>query len=147
MQKQKSKTKKRKTLKPILKWQTGEYSRDAEFHFYLPYQFLLLCKLMNVTPEDVLHRFMETLDCGSWRREEISEKARQLIIDYFIECGYGKDYYTEEDKRKIFQELNAIGVVFPHNAKMKLLDLHSTWRHKYHNYWFKKWFKKIRRKP
>ena len=129
-----------------MKWQTGEYARMAEFHFWIPYQFLLLCKLMNVTPQDVVLRFMDTLDCGSWKREEISEKARQLIIDYFIECGYGKDFYTEEDRRKIFEEMNAVGIVFPRDGKTKLIDLHSKWRDKYQNYWFKKWFRKIRRR-
>jgi len=69
-QKTKPQNKRRKAITARrLKWQTGDYARMAEFHFYLPYQFLCLCKLMNVTPHDVLLRFMDTLDCGSWKRE------------------------------------------------------------------------------
>jgi hypothetical protein len=45
--------------KPNLKWQTGDYERHADFRFTLPYQFLLLCKLLNVTPEQVLRDFMD----------------------------------------------------------------------------------------
>jgi hypothetical protein len=112
----------------------GEYARFQDFHFWMPYQFLLLCKLMNTTPKDVLLNFMDTLDCGSWKREETSNKARQLLMDYFIECGYGKDFYTVEDRRKMFEEMNAAGIVWPQNAKMKLIDLHSKWRDKYHTY-------------
>jgi len=147
MKKQKSKNQKQKSIAtPRLKWQTGEYARFQDFHFWMPYQFLLLCKLMNTTPKDVLLNFMDTLDCGSWKREEKGNKERQLLIDYFIECDYGKDFYTEEDRRKMFEEMNAVGIVWPQNAKMKLIDLHSKWRDKYHTYWFKKWFRKIRRK-
>ncbi len=131
--------------KPILKWQTGEYDRQAEYKFYLPYQFLLVCKLMNVPPETVLINFMDTIDCGSWKREG-GEIQRQLLIEYFIACGYGKEYYTEQDIRKSFEELDAIGKLWPKDAKMKLIDLHAKWRDKYHTYWFKKWFSKSRRK-
>ena len=38
-------------------------------------------------------------------------------MDYFIESDYGKDFYTEEDRRKIFQEMNAVGIVFPRDGK------------------------------
>jgi len=146
MKRQSDKQKKKKITQPLMKWQIGDYARPAAFRFYIPYQLLLLCKLTNITPETLLHDFMDTIDCGSWKREETTEKARQLLIDYFIERGYGKDFYTEQDIRKLFEELNAIGMLWPRDAKMKFIELHSKWRNKYHTYWFKKWFKKLRRK-
>jgi hypothetical protein len=143
-QQQKQKTKKQTELR--LKWQTGDYARLAEFHFYLPYQLLLLCKLTSITPEKLLLDFMDALDHGSWKREEVSEKARQLLTDYFIERGYGKDFYSEEERTTMFKEMDSVGMLWPGDAKMKFIDLHTKWRDKYQNYRFKKWFRKIRRK-
>lgn len=131
--------------KPRLKWQTGDYERHADFRFVLPYQFLLLCKLMDITPDQVLTDFMDNLSCSSWKRQG-RDKAKERLIDYFVEHGYGQYRYTAEDIRAIFKELDAIGLLWPEGAKMKLIDLHAEWRDKYHTYWFKKWFKKPRRR-
>lgn len=67
----KTSTKKRIQQKPqpILKWQTGDYDRYAEFKFILPYPFLLLCRLVDKTPEDIIRDFADNLSCGSWKRE------------------------------------------------------------------------------
>jgi len=134
-----------KKIKPELKWQTGDYERHADFHFILPYQFLLLCKLMEITPHQVLIDFMDNLSCSSWKREG-RDNAKAKLIEYFIEHGYGQHHYTVEDIRTIFKELDAVGIVWPTNSKMKLIDLSAKWRGKYQNYWFKKWFRKPRRK-
>lgn len=137
---------KAKTEKPILKWQTGAYKRHANFTFFLPYQFLLLCKLLKVTPEEVIRDFTINLDCGSWEREG-KDIAKQHLINYFIECGYGQRYYTVDNIRQMFKEMDALGSLFPKDSKMKLVKLHAEWRDKYQSWWFKKWFYKIRRKP
>ncbi len=136
---------KKQEYKPQLKWQTGEYQRHAEFNFMLPYQFLLLCKLMDITPFQVLTDFMDNLSCGSWRREG-REKAKEKLIDYFIEHGYGQRCYSAEDIRCVFKEMDAIGMVWPDQGNSNLIDLTDKWRSKYHAYWFKKWFRKPRRK-
>jgi hypothetical protein len=139
------KNKPRKKSKPDLKWQTDDYERHAEFRFTLPYQFLLLCKLMDITPEQVLTDFMDNLSCGSWKREG-RDKAKEKLIEYFIEHGYGQQHYTVEDIREMFREMNALGLLWPNDAKMKLIDLYAKWREEYQTYWFKKWFRKPRRK-
>jgi hypothetical protein len=46
----------------------------------------------------------------------------------------------------MFKEMDAIGLVFPNNGKMKLIDRYDKWRNGYEKYWFKKWFGKTRRK-
>ena len=131
--------------KPKLKWQTGDYDRHAEFHFILPYKFLLLCRLMDVTPEGVIRDFADNLSCGSWKREG-RDKAKEHLINYFIAHGYGQHHYSEEDIREMFKEMDALGLLFPRDGKSKLVDLYADWRDKHHAYWFKKWFRKPRRK-
>ena len=145
MKKNSSKTSSRKKPKPELKWQTGRYDRHAEFRFFLPYQFLLLCRLMDVTPEEVIRDFTDNLSCGSWKREG-RDKAKEHLINYFIEHGYGKHHYDENDVREMFKEMDALGMLFPKDGKTKMVDLYADWRKKHHTYWFKKWFRKPRRK-
>ena len=141
----KTRIRRSRKIKPTEKWQTGEYDRHVEFKTVLPYQFLLLCKLMDVPPNQVLHDFMDNLSCGSWKREG-RDAAKERLIDYFVEHGYGQNIYSVEDIRSIFKEMDAIGLLWPEKAKMKLIDLHSKWRNKYYKYWFKKWFKNVRRR-
>jgi len=138
-----SKNKPPKKDKPKIKWQTGEYERCAIFRFTLPQQFLLLCKLTDTTPRQMLADFMDNLDCGAWKREG-RDTAKAKLVDYFIEHGYGQQHYTAADIRTIFKEMDAIGMVWPN--KMKLIDLSAKWRKKYQAYWFKKWFRKPVRK-
>ena len=89
--------------KPRMPWQTGDYQRHANFRFILPYQFLLLCRIMNITPDQLLTDFMDDLSCGSWKRQG-RERAKEKLIEYFIEHGYGRQHYTEEDIRAMFRE-------------------------------------------
>ena len=130
--------------KPELKWQTGEYDRCAEFRFVLPYQFLLLCRLMDITPEQVLRDFMDNLSCGSWNREG-RDNAKEQLINYFIAHGYGRHHYSKEDIRKIFIEMDALGMLLPTNANNDLVELYTNWRHKHHTHWFNQWFAMPRR--
>ena len=131
---------------PELKWQTGDFAKTQDFRFTLPYGFLLLCKLCNTTPNTLLTDFMDNLSCGSWNREGRDE-AKVNLLNYIIEMKYGMDRYTEKDLLQIFTELDAIGMLWPQNAKTKFIEMHAEWRNKYYNWWFKKWYKKYHRKP
>lgn len=124
--------------------QNDDYSRQAEFSFTLPQQFLLLCRLTDITPRQMLVDFMDTLSCGSWKREG-REVARGKLIDYFQEQGYGSNHYTPEEIKTIFKELDAIGSLYPFNASQELINEHTRWRKNYHTWWFKKWFEKNNR--
>lgn len=145
MKKTSTSGKAKRKLKPELKWQTGDYDRYPEYKFVLPYQFLLLCRLMDVKPRAVLLDFMNNLSFASWESEG-KEKAREYLVNYFIEHGYGQRYYSEEDIRKIFKEMDAVSLLFPKDGKNKLVDLYANWRSRHHAYWFKNWFRKPRRK-
>ncbi len=126
-----------------MKWQINEYSRTQDFHFTLPYQFLLLCKLIEVPPRQLLLDFIDNLSCGSWKRDG-RDQAKEKLIEYFLEHKYGQDYYTSEDLQKIFKEMDAVGMLFPSNDS-HMIDVYSDWREKHHKWWFKKWWGKYRR--
>lgn len=143
----KTSTKKRVQRKPQpeLQWQTGEYGRYTEFKFVLPYQFLLLCRLVDKTPEDIILDFADNLSCDTWDRKG-RDQAKEHLVNYFITHGYGQHHYSEEDIREMFKEMDAIGLLFPTNGEMKLVNLYTDWRDKHLNYFFEKWFKKPGRK-
>ena len=128
-----------------MKWQIGEYNRSMEFKTLIPYQFLLLCKIVNVTPKEMLLDFMDNLSCGSWRREGRDEINAKLV-EYFILHQYGHDDYTIDEIREIFKEMDAQGALYPKNGNENIVDLHVKWRDKYQKYWSKKWFYKGQRR-
>ena len=123
--------------KPKLSWQTGDYDRCVEFNFILPYQFLLLCRLMDTTPEEVIRDFTDNLSCGSWNREG-RDKAKEHLVNYFVAHGYGRHHYSEVDIRQMFREMDALGILFPTNGEREMVDLYAAWRDKHHTYWFEK---------
>jgi hypothetical protein len=127
--------------RPPLKWQTGDYARDARFEFHLPYPFLLLCRLMDTTPEQILVDFMDNLACASWKREG-RDRAKKHLVDYFIEHGYGQQLFSETDRREMFRELDAIGLLFPRSGDMKMIDAYVHWRNRQQHYWFAHWLNK-----
>src|SRR5687768_16276475 len=127
------------------KWQTGNYAPIQEFRFHLPYGFLLLCKLWDTTPNELLTDFMDNLSCGSNNRQH-REDAKQHLQQYIFEMGYGQQrHYNLQDIKDMFAELDTIGSLWPQEGTDKLMALHIRWQNKYHNHWFKKWYTKLRR--
>ena len=118
-------------------WKTGDYDRHANFKFVLSCQFLMLCKLMSVTPYQLLLDFMDQLSQESWSKEN-NILARQKLVEYFLLMGYGQDLRTQANITGIFKELDAISTLWPINAGMELIELHAAWREKYYEYWFEK---------
>lgn len=131
--------------KPELKWQTGAYDRRVKFSFLLPLEFLLLCRLMDITPEEIIRDFTDNLSCGSWKRMG-RDKPKEYLINYFIAHGYGQHHYSEENIRQIFKEMDAVGLLFPSDGNSKMVNLYAKWRDRHHRYWFKSWFRKPERK-
>lgn len=64
-------------------------------------------------------------------------KAKEELIEYFLEHRYGQDYYTPVDLQEIFRKMDAVGVLFPSNDS-DMIDAYSDWREKHHKYWFQK---------
>jgi hypothetical protein len=131
--------------KPCFKWQTGTYARHVTYEFIIPDQFLMLCRLMDTPPREVILDFMDNLACASWKREG-RDIAKAHLINYFIAHGYGQRHYTETEIRDMFREMDAMGMLFPSYGSVKMIDLYSKWRKKHHRCWFKHWYRKPRRK-
>jgi hypothetical protein len=136
---------KRPKPQPRFKWQTGAYARHATYEFIIPDPFLMLCRLMDIPPRDVIIDFMDNLACASWKREG-RDVAKEHLINYFIAHGYGQQHYSQTDIHGMFKEMDAIGMLFPSRGSMKMIDRYSKWRTKQHRYWFKQWWRKPRRK-
>lgn len=132
--------KKNRIRKPVIKWQSGEYAAEQQLTFEFPIQFLMLCKLANTSPFQLLTDFIDNISCGTWKREG-RDKAKSSLIDYFIEHGYGRHSFTPDELRLMFRELDAISLLFPKDAEPALLHMYADWREKYQQYWFSKWNK------
>lgn len=104
----------------------------------------MICRLLDITPRQLIVDFMDVLSCGSWKREG-REKCREQLIDYFIEQGYGSHLYPVADIRRMFMELDAIGMLFPRDAEPSFSEQHASWRENYHAYWFSKWNNRFNR--
>jgi hypothetical protein len=146
--KKKTTTKKkpqRRRIKPLLPWQTGEYAQYHTEKIRIPQQLLLICKVLDIPPMDLIDDFLNNAALAAWKREG-KDAAREKTIDYLIACGYGQEYYSEEERKQILKEADAQGMLWPKDADMELFDLAVVWREKYHKYWFNKWFCKRNRK-
>jgi hypothetical protein len=135
----------KKMPSPELSWQTDEFARVQEFRFHLPYAFLLLCKIWDITPEEIIYDFIENISHANHKRK-VSELAKPHLQEYIIEMGYGQGRYQIDQIKAMFKEVEAIGMLWPENAKMKMIKMHAQWRDKYYNWWFKKWYNKPNRK-
>lgn len=87
-------------------------------------------------------KYLQKARCG---KREGRDKAKEKLIEYFLEHGYGQDYYTAEDLRTLFREIDAVGLLFPSNDS-EMIDTYAKWREKHHRCWFQKWWLKYRRK-
>lgn len=110
--------------------------RREDLRLVMPCQFRMLCALTNVSPKKILHDFMNTLAMESFGLGKVKQ---EILIEYFLQCGYIQEHYTPENIRTIFSELNAVALLWPDKAGTKIINRHAKWRKMYHKYWFKKW--------
>jgi hypothetical protein len=133
---------KKKETKPRKPWHGA---KSEELRLRIPCQVIMLCQLMNICPDEILCGFLSCLAVE--KNKKNPEVAKQAIIDFFIHYGFGKDYYSEEEIRKMFTELQRVNDLWPDEpATSKFIDHHAYWRGKYWKHWFKKWHWKIRRR-
>ena len=133
--------KKTRISRPVIKRQTGDFQQTQSLKLDLPLQLLMLCKVINVTPQQLITDFIDNLSFGTWKREG-RERARELLKDYFLEHGYGQEVFSQDELRSIFQELDAISLLFPKDAEPEVLSAYSSWRQAYQGYWLEKWLHK-----
>lgn len=120
-----------------MKWQTGDYDRYAEFQFILPHPFLMLCRLLAITPEKMLRDFMDCLSCESLKPGP--EIPRAHLLDYVISQGYGQELYAGQELRELFREMEAMSILFPAGGKRKQVDRYVSWKSGHYKYLFRKW--------
>jgi hypothetical protein len=60
------------------------YARVQEFNMILPQQFLLLCRLVQITPYQMLYQFACNLGQESYSN---GEEAKISAKDYFLSMG------------------------------------------------------------
>lgn len=132
---------KKRAPKPKKPW---EGSQVLDFRLRIPCDVVMMCKLANVAPNDLLSSFLCCL--GVEKDEKNPLAAKEACIDFFIRYGHGSDYYSEDEIRKMFKELAMVNDLWPDNGTMKFIDVHAHWRKKYSKNWFKKWYWKVRRR-
>jgi hypothetical protein len=117
------------------------YMHVQDFHFILPVQFLLLCRLLQVEPRKVLYQFMCNL-----AHESYANGTEQKIAakEYFLSCGYGLELYTDWEIEQLFDELDNIAALWPKDGAEKRLNLHSKLRAQRYKNWYKKWYCRFR---
>lgn len=118
-------------------------SQLLELRLRIPCDVVMMCHLTDIKPERVLRDFLSCLAVENDARNPA--KAKQACIDFFISCDYG-EYYSEEERRQMFTELQRINDLWFEEAPPKFVNLHANWRRKYWKQWFKKWYRKVRRK-
>jgi hypothetical protein len=133
---------KKKEVKPRKPWH-GAQKFDKPLR--IPCHVVMLCKLMNTHPSEILQGFLDCLAVE--KNNKNPEAAKQATVDFFIHYGLGKDYYSEDEIRTMFSELKQVNDLWPNEpATSKFIDHHAYWRGKYWKHWFKKWYWKIRRR-
>lgn len=120
-------------------------SQVQEVRLRIPTDVVMLCKLVDAHPEDLLQCFMNCLALE--RNKKNPEAAKHASVDFFIRYGFGAEYYTEDELRQMFAELRRVNELWLDDLMTtKFIDHHANWRKKYYKRWFKKWYWKIRRR-
>ena len=120
-------------------------TKSQHLKLMIPCNLRMLCALLEVKPERLLTDFMWTV---SYSYGDATDEQRAAAVDYFMKCGYGQNLYKREEIELMFQELKAqkLLVINDENAKNDHRERHYRWSHMYVQYWFRKWFYKVRRK-
>lgn len=85
---------------------------------------------MDITPAQVLTDFMNNLSCSN-RKREGRDKAKEHLINYFMEHGYGQQLYSTEQIRNLFKKMDAVGLLWPGEQDVELMELYTEWREAY----------------
>jgi hypothetical protein len=115
------------------------YARCQTFDLILPYQFVLLCRMLQVTPEQVLYNFMCNLGQEGYSQ---GDEQKLMAMEYLIACKHGQPLYTETDIRTMVAGLDEISGLFPWKGKTHLKDIRTQYRSRYQQYWYRKWYPK-----
>lgn len=106
----------------------------------IPRQLMLLCDLLETTPQAVLQAFINdaSLEVNSSGSDE-----RRMAVEYFMRVGYGMHRYEFDQVEQMFDGLNWLRWQWPGNDKEKEKeDLQQ--RKNYLKRWHREWKSKKR---
>lgn len=116
--------------------------RNIRLSTRMPYQFYMLCKLIEIDPTEILIDFMRNIGMDY---RSTGELQRTKAMEYFISCKYGHSHYSEEEMKIMFKEMESLVALFPEDNDAKLIDLYAAWRERHQSFWFNRWFFRARR--
>ena len=132
-------TGKKPAVLPRMSWQKEEYSRVGEYKFVLPYEFLLITKLLGITPRELLRNFIDHL-CGCSVTKTTDALARQKLVEYLVLLKPGTGL-SSDDIWKMFGELQALTIPDLSEADEEMLNHFEAWKNHYLHHWYHKWNK------
>ena len=107
--------------------------RSVRLSTRMPYQFYILCKLIEVNPTVILIDFMRNIGMDY---QSMGELQRTKAMEYFMSCKYGHSHYSEEEMKKIFKEMECLVALFPEENDAKLIDLYVAWKERHQSLFF-----------
>ncbi|TXJ22831.1 MAG: hypothetical protein E6Q24_20100 [Chitinophagaceae bacterium] len=116
--------------------------RNLSLSIRMPYQFYMLCKLIEINPIEIIFDFMRNVGVD---HQSMGELQRNKAIEYFLSCKYGHSHYSEEEIKRMFKEMGYLVALFPEENDSKLIDLYAAWKERHQSFWFDRWFFRARR--
>ncbi|WP_256009590.1 hypothetical protein [Desertivirga xinjiangensis] len=120
---------------------SDEFSSEwRKLDLLVPSNLKMLCRLLDLKLETLLKDFMWRL---SYMVASGTDEQCQAARDYFLSCGYGKNFYSEKQLQQIFRELDAKKQFWPDVDDEVITpvqeELHYLWSHMHMEYWLEKW--------
>ena len=100
-----------------------------------PRQLELLCDLLEVTPEEVLQRFINDV---SPEVNSSGSDERRMAVEYCLRCCYGYHRYDMDQIEQMFDGLNWLRRQWPGNDPEKE-KLYQQQRKAFLKKWCKEW--------
>jgi len=94
-------------------------------------------------PRTHLKDFTDNLSCSAKNRKGRDE-AKQNLVDYFIAHHYGQQFYTPDEIKEMFKDMDAVGRLFPEDDD-GMIEVYGHWRDRQYKSWFTRWFNKLKR--
>jgi hypothetical protein len=116
----------------------AEVNKPFTLLLTVPFQFVLLCRLLGITPEKMLTEFAEHVAMTTWKNQN-SENQRKLLREYISEMKYGCERFSVAELKELLQHLSVFSSINLADAPVSLLEVHETWRDQYLKHWFQYW--------
>lgn len=119
-------------------------SKRRNLTLLVPSNFRMLCAILEIKPEEVLHDFMWLVSYSY--SEPANEKQRKAAKKFFLEGRFGQQACSQKEINRMFKELKALRTICDTTESIDVDDRELHWQghHMHAQHWFKRWFGKIR---